>query len=63
MSNKNNLSGIFEFTENTLISELEYIKDKKKERKENEAKLKEKLKLAAYCPKKPGQSWSYLAKK
>jgi len=53
----------FEFTENTLTSGLEYVKDKAKEQKENEAKLREKLKLAVYCPKKPGQSWSYLTKK
>lgn len=40
----------------------ELIKNQKEEKKARELKRRERLKLASYCPKKPGQSWSYLSK-
>ena len=40
----------------------EKVRNPKEEKRIRELKRRERLKLASYCPKKPGQSWSYVAK-
>ena len=47
----------------TLVTETEYKKDKELSKKEQERILKEKLKMASYCPKIPGCSWGHMKQK
>ena len=46
-----------------LVSEAEYKKEKELAKKEKERILKEKLKMASYCPKVSGCSWGYTKRK
>ena len=46
-----------------LVSEAEHKKDKEVSKKEKERILKEKLKMASYCPKVSGCSWEYIKRK
>ena len=46
-----------------LVTEAEYKKDKELSKNEQERILREKLKMASYCPKIPGCSWGYTKQK
>ena len=46
-----------------LVTEAEYKKDKELSKKEQERILREKLKMASYCPKISGCSWGYMKRK
>ena len=56
------MSNKFNLIVKTVETTEEKVRDPKEEKRIREIKRCERLKLASYCPKKSGQSWSHIAK-